>query len=86
MSAVPYRATFVRLLGFLRPYRVGLAVSIALAVGSQAAQIALVWLTGRNIIDHEEVAPKVTRRVGRGGVVRIETPGGGGWGSSPRYD
>ncbi|HUZ99492.1 MAG TPA: ABC transporter ATP-binding protein [Gaiellaceae bacterium] len=51
MSAVPYRATFVRLLGFLRPYRVGLAVSIVLAVGSQAAQIALVWLTGRNVID-----------------------------------
>ena len=52
MSAVPYRATFVRLLGFLRPYRVGLAVSVVLAVGSQAAQIALVWLTGRNVIDH----------------------------------
>ena len=51
MSAVPYRATFVRLLGFLRPYRVGLIVSILLAVGSQAAQIALVWLTGRGVID-----------------------------------
>ncbi len=51
MSAVPYRATFVRLLGFLRPYRVGLLVSIVLAVGSQAAQIALVWLTGRGVID-----------------------------------
>jgi ABC-type multidrug transport system fused ATPase/permease subunit len=51
VSAVPYRATFVRLLAFLRPYRVGLAVSIALAVGSQAAQIALVWLTGREVID-----------------------------------
>ncbi|HKT44494.1 MAG TPA: ABC transporter transmembrane domain-containing protein, partial [Gaiellaceae bacterium] len=51
MSAVPYRATFMRLLGFLRPYRVGLAVSVVLAVGSQAAQIALVWLTGRQVID-----------------------------------
>jgi ATP-binding cassette subfamily B protein len=51
VSAVPYRSTFVRLLGFLRPYRVGLAVSVVLAVGSQAAQIALVWLTGRNVID-----------------------------------
>ena len=51
MSAVPYRATFVRLLGFLRPYRVGLVVSIVLAVGSQAAQIALVWITGRDVID-----------------------------------
>ena len=51
MSAVPYRATFVRLLGFLKPYRTGLAVSILLAVGSQAAQIALVWLTGHGVID-----------------------------------
>jgi len=41
----------VRLLGFLRPYRLGLAVSVLLAVGSQAAQIALVWVTGRSVID-----------------------------------
>ena len=51
MSAVPYRSTFFRLLGFLRPYRTGLIVSIFLAVGSQAAQIALVWVTGRDVID-----------------------------------
>lgn len=51
MSAVPYRATFVRLLGFLKPYRKGLIVSIVLAAGSQAVQIALVWLTGRGVID-----------------------------------
>ena len=51
MSAVPYRRTFRRLLGFLRPYRVGLIASIVLAVGSQAAQIALVWVTGRDAID-----------------------------------
>jgi ABC-type multidrug transport system fused ATPase/permease subunit len=46
MAAVPYRRTFVRLLGFLRPYRWSLAVSIVLAVGSQAAQIALIAVTG----------------------------------------
>jgi len=51
MSAVPYRSTFVRLLGFLRPYRAGLAVSVVLAVGSQAAQVALIWVTGRSVID-----------------------------------
>ncbi|HEY5694191.1 MAG TPA: ABC transporter ATP-binding protein [Gaiellaceae bacterium] len=51
MSAAPYRRTFARLLSFLRPYKRGLAVSIVLAVGSQAAQIALVWVTGRNVID-----------------------------------
>jgi ATP-binding cassette, subfamily B, bacterial len=51
MSAVPYRRTFTRLLFFLRPYKRGLAISIVLAVGSQAAQIALIWVTGRNVID-----------------------------------
>jgi ABC-type multidrug transport system fused ATPase/permease subunit len=51
VSAAPYRRTFFRLLGFLRPYRVSLAVSIFLAVGSQAAQIALFWLTG-HVVDH----------------------------------
>jgi ATP-binding cassette subfamily B protein len=38
---VPYRTTFMRLLGFLRPYRVGLFVSAALAIGAQLAQIAI---------------------------------------------
>jgi ATP-binding cassette subfamily B protein len=50
VSAVPYRTTFVRLLGFLEPYRVGLFVSTLLAIGSQAAQIALVWVT-KHVID-----------------------------------
>jgi ABC-type multidrug transport system fused ATPase/permease subunit len=51
VSAVPYRRTFWRLLTFLQPYRRGLAISIVLAVGSQAAQIALIWVTGRGVID-----------------------------------
>jgi len=51
VSAAPYRHTFARLLSFLRPYKRGLAISIALAVGSQAAQIALIWVTGRDVID-----------------------------------
>jgi ABC-type multidrug transport system fused ATPase/permease subunit len=41
-----YRRTFVRLLGFLRPYKWSLAVSIVLAVASQVAAIASAWLTG----------------------------------------
>jgi len=45
-----YRHTFARLLGFLRPYKISLIVSIALAVGSQLAQIALVWIT-KHVID-----------------------------------
>jgi len=46
-----YRRTFARLLGFLTPYKVSLAVSIVLAVASQAAAIALVWLT-KHVIDN----------------------------------
>jgi ATP-binding cassette subfamily B protein len=61
VSAVPYRRTFTRLLGFLRPYRTGLVVSIVLAVGSQAAQIALVWVTGRDAIDRALLRHDTTR-------------------------
>jgi ATP-binding cassette subfamily B protein len=39
-------AIFVRLLGFLRPYRGSLAVSTVLAVASQGAAIAVLVLTG----------------------------------------
>jgi ABC-type multidrug transport system fused ATPase/permease subunit len=46
-----YRHTFARLLGFLRPYKVSVAVSIVLAVAYQGAAIALIWLTKR-VIDN----------------------------------
>jgi ABC-type multidrug transport system fused ATPase/permease subunit len=47
MDASPaYRRTFARLLGFLRPYKLSLAVSIVLAAASQAAQVAIAFLTG----------------------------------------
>jgi ABC-type multidrug transport system fused ATPase/permease subunit len=46
MAAAPYRRTFGRLLGFLRPYKWSLVVSIVLAVLSQAAQFATAFLTG----------------------------------------
>jgi ATP-binding cassette subfamily B protein len=49
MSAAPYRRTFVRLLGFLGPYRRSLVVSTVLAVLSQAAAIAMVVLVGQAI-------------------------------------
>jgi len=45
-EAPRYRQTFARLLGFLRPYKLSLTVSIVLAVLSQGAAIALIWLTG----------------------------------------
>jgi ATP-binding cassette subfamily B protein len=44
-----YRQTFVRLLGFLRPYKWSLIVSIFLAVGSQAAAIGIAYLTGTGL-------------------------------------
>ena len=46
-----HRTIFFRLLAFLKPYRKGVFASIVLAVGSQAAQIALVWVTGKGVID-----------------------------------
>ena len=46
----PYRKTFARLLGFLRPYRVSLVLSVLLAAGSQAAQIAFYQVVG-SVID-----------------------------------
>ena len=48
----PSRArTFVRLIGFLRPYRWSLLVSTALAVGAQFAGMTIPWLTGKVIDD-----------------------------------
>jgi ATP-binding cassette subfamily B protein len=46
----PYRRTFLRLLGFLRPYRASLTVSSLLAAGSQGAQIAIASVTG-SVVD-----------------------------------
>jgi ATP-binding cassette subfamily B protein len=45
-EAPSYRRTFWRLLGFLKPYKWSLAVSVVLAVGSQAAAVAIAFLTG----------------------------------------
>ena len=50
MATVPYRRTFLRLLGFLRPYKLSLIVSTVFAIGYQGSQIALIWVT-KNVID-----------------------------------
>jgi ABC-type multidrug transport system fused ATPase/permease subunit len=50
-ASPPFRRTFVRLLGFLRPYKWSLAASVVLAIGSQAAGLAIPWITGY-AIDH----------------------------------
>ena len=61
MSAVPYRRTFWRLLGFLKPYKASLAVSTALAVGYQGSQIAVVWVT-KHVID-SALVPRDARKL-----------------------
>jgi len=45
-DAPRYRRTFLRLLGFLRPYKLSMAVSVVLAVGSQATTLVAAYLTG----------------------------------------
>ena len=45
-QAPRYRTTFARLLGFLRPYKWSTAISVVLAIGSQAAALIGVYLTG----------------------------------------
>jgi ATP-binding cassette subfamily B protein len=41
-----YRETFLRLLGFLGPYKLSMTISVVLAVGSQAAGLVATYLTG----------------------------------------
>jgi len=53
------RRTFVRLLGFLRPYRVSLAISSLLAIGSQIAGILVPVITGI-VIDELSSDPDTT--------------------------
>jgi ABC-type multidrug transport system fused ATPase/permease subunit len=55
----PFRQTFVRLLGFLNPYRWSLAFSIVLAVGSMAAALAMPWIIGDAI---DNALPQGDRR------------------------
>jgi ABC-type multidrug transport system fused ATPase/permease subunit len=45
-DAPRYRTTFLRLLGFLGPYRLSMSVSVVLAVGSQATTLGAAYLTG----------------------------------------
>ncbi|MDX6483082.1 MAG: ATP-binding cassette, subfamily bacterial [Gaiellaceae bacterium] len=72
-ARVPYRRTFIRLLGFLRPYKLSMVVSIVLAVASQAAALLIVYLTG-NVVDvvrhghRDELVPLVGAVIGVGAV------------------
>src|ERR687897_655348 len=59
-EAASYRRSFWRLLGFLRPYKWSLAVSVVLAVGSQAAAVAIAFLTGNGLQEAVESADRRT--------------------------
>ena len=58
-EAASYRRTFWRLLGFLGPYKWSLVVSVVLAIGSQAAAVAIAFLTGSGL---EEAVRSTDRR------------------------
>ena len=54
-----YRQTFFRLLGFLKPYKWALGVSIVLAIVSQAAAVLIAFLTGDGL---QEAPAELLRR------------------------
>jgi ATP-binding cassette subfamily B protein len=69
-----YRTTFVRLLRFLHPYRLSVAVSVVLAIGSQAAALFAIFLT-RDVVsaigaDKEDELPWLVAAVFGVGVAR----------------
>ncbi|HEX4746638.1 MAG TPA: ABC transporter ATP-binding protein [Gaiellaceae bacterium] len=62
--------TFVRLLGFLRPYRASLIVSSLLAIGAQVAAILVIVLTGV-VIDEVESDPALDVLLAYAGVIVV---------------
>jgi ABC-type multidrug transport system fused ATPase/permease subunit len=75
-----YRTTFVRLIGFLRPYKLSMAISIVLAVGSQATGIVATFLAGSvaDALHHHERhrLPWLVGAILALGVVRAATMAG----------
>ncbi|MDP9285590.1 MAG: ABC transporter ATP-binding protein/permease [Actinomycetota bacterium] len=51
------RATFLRLVGFLRPYKASMVISVVLAIGSQCAALAAILLTRSvvNVLRHDQL-------------------------------
>src|SRR3954465_8411447 len=60
--------TFLRLLGFLRPYRAGMVWSLVLASLAMVGTAALPWLTGR-AIDQVQHGDREGLRLVAGGIV-----------------
>jgi ABC-type multidrug transport system fused ATPase/permease subunit len=52
------RRTFLRLVGFLKPYKASMIISVALAIGSQAAALGAILLTRSvvNVLRHDQLS------------------------------
>jgi N-methylhydantoinase B len=72
----------VREIEVLEPCRVSLLTERRLRA-PEGVQGGRAGAPGRNLLNGEELPPKATRSLGPGDVVRIETPGGGGFGPPP---
>jgi N-methylhydantoinase B len=70
----------VRELRFLEPCRVSI-ISERRTHAPRGERGGSPGATGRNTLNGEELPAKVTRDVTAGDVIRIETPGGGGYGA-----
>jgi N-methylhydantoinase B len=69
----------VRELRALEPMRVSI-LSERRARAPQGERGGSAGAPGRNVLNGEELPAKVTQQLDAGDVLRIETPGGGGWG------
>ena len=75
----------VRELRVLEPCRLSLLTQRR-ATGPRGAHGGEDGLPGRNVLNGEELPAFVTRDLEAGDVLRIETPGGGGWGRATEGD
>ena len=75
-----YRETLWRLLGFLRPYKLSLALSLGLAVAAQLCALAFPWLTGAVVAaiqdDDESALPWLVGAVVLLGIAKALATGG----------
>jgi N-methylhydantoinase B len=75
-------AGVVRELRVLEPCRLSLLTQRR-AIGPRGAQGGSDGLPGSNLLNGEELPAFATRELAAGDLLRIETPGGGGWGRAP---
>jgi N-methylhydantoinase B len=77
--------------GVVREFRALAAMDLSVLAerrrhGPQGAAGGGAGAAGRTLLNGVELTPKVSARLAAGDVVRVETPGGGGWGKPQRGD